>query len=280
MKYSTSPPATPRSLSPNQFSGGFFNSSLSTSSSSLPIPITYRNRNCMGGASKCYKYLRKLLKFEQMDFEFAIWQIIYLLISPQKVYRNFQNRKQTKLQFARDDPAFLVLLGCWLLVSSIAFALVLRLSFLQFIKFLLYSTLVDCIGVGLCIATLFWLISNHYFRRDSTQDVEWGYAFDIHLNAFFPPLIILDILQIFLYPAFINYDTFSARFLGNTFWLVSIGYYIYITFLGYANVEILHRTAGILWALPIALLIYVVFLCAGINISKIVINFYLDRVIS
>lgn len=99
MKYSTSPPATPRSLSPNQFSGGFFNSSLSTSSSSLPIPITYRNRNCMGGASKCYKYLRKLLKFEQMDFEFAIWQIIYLLISPQKVYRNFQNRKRMLLLF-------------------------------------------------------------------------------------------------------------------------------------------------------------------------------------
>ncbi|CAG5076076.1 Similar to Unc50: Protein unc-50 homolog (Rattus norvegicus) [Cotesia congregata] len=240
MKYSTSPPTTPRSLSPNNFSSGFF-----SSSSSLPIPITYRNQTCMGGASKCYKYLRKLLKFEQMDFEFAMWQIIYLLVSPQKVYRNFKNRKQTKLQFARDDPAFLVLLSCWLLISSLAFALVLKLGFLQFIKFLLYSTFVDCIGVGLCTATLFWFISNKYLRHDTTQDVEWGYAFDIHLNAFFPPLIILDTFQIFLYP----------------------------------GVEILHRTAGILWALPIAVLIYIVFLCAGINISQIVINFYLNRVV-
>jgi len=48
----------------------------------------------MGAATKCYKYLRKLLKFEQMDFEFAIWQMIFLFIAPQKVYRNFQNRKR------------------------------------------------------------------------------------------------------------------------------------------------------------------------------------------
>jgi hypothetical protein len=53
----------------------------------------YRH-NCMGAATKCYKYLRKLLKFEQMDFEFAIWQMIFLFIAPQKVYRNFQNRKR------------------------------------------------------------------------------------------------------------------------------------------------------------------------------------------
>jgi len=45
-----------------------------------------------------------------MDFEFALWQMIYLFIAPQKVYRNFNYRKQTKSQFARDDPAFLVLL--------------------------------------------------------------------------------------------------------------------------------------------------------------------------
>lgn len=49
----------------------------------------------MGAATKCYKYLRKLLKFDQMDFEFALWQIIFLFVAPQKVYRNFKNRKRT-----------------------------------------------------------------------------------------------------------------------------------------------------------------------------------------
>ena len=28
------------------------------------------------------------------------------------------------------------------------------------------------------------------------QDVEWGYAFDVHLNAFFPLLMILHLFQL------------------------------------------------------------------------------------
>jgi hypothetical protein len=47
-------------------------------------------------AAKRYKYLRRLLKFRQMDFEFAIWQIIHLFIAPQKVFRAFQYRKRMK----------------------------------------------------------------------------------------------------------------------------------------------------------------------------------------
>ncbi|KAK0078245.1 hypothetical protein PV325_002777 [Microctonus aethiopoides] len=213
MKYSTSPsPSRCNSPSPTPLFHNF--------NSSLPTPITYKN-NCIGAASKCYKYLRKLLKFDQMDFEFAMWQVIYLLISPQKVYRNFQNRKQTKLQFARDDPAFLVLLGCWLCISSIVFAVMTGLNFVQF-------------------------VTNYHLRHDRSQDVEWGYAFDIHLNAFFPPLIILHMLQLFLYP----------------------------------SVDILHHTASILWALPIILILYIISLFAGFNISKNMIEFYHGRAIN
>ena len=78
-----------------------------------------------------------------MDFEFAIWQMLYLFYKPQNVYRNFQYRKvefkniicpsgvkdheatyktkfqETKAQFARDDPAFLVLMAALLLVSTV-----------------------------------------------------------------------------------------------------------------------------------------------------------------
>ncbi|KAK2093188.1 hypothetical protein P7K49_029717 [Saguinus oedipus] len=53
-----------------------------------------------------------------MDFEFAAWQMLYLFTSPQRVYRNFHYRKQTKDQWARDDPAFLVLLSIWLCGKS------------------------------------------------------------------------------------------------------------------------------------------------------------------
>ncbi|XP_017891562.1 protein unc-50 homolog [Ceratina calcarata] len=267
MKYSTSPPIS-RCNSPGPIDSG----------SNLPTPVTYR-QDCMGAATKCYKYLRKLLKFEQMDFEFALWQMIFLFISPQKVYRNFQSRKQTKSQFARDDPAFLVLLLCCLCISSIGFAIVLGLTFFQFIKLLFYMIFIDYLAIGLIEATIFWFIANRYLRIDKTQDVEWGYAFDIQLNASFPPLVILHIVQLFLYNGLIKHDTFSSRFVGNSIWLIAAVYYIYITFLGYTSMGILHKTHNILSTLPFIFLMYIMTLCAGINISRLVMVFYFYRAV-
>jgi hypothetical protein len=40
-----------------------------------------------------FQYLRRIFHFRQMDFEFALWQMIYLLVKPQQVYRNFAYRK-------------------------------------------------------------------------------------------------------------------------------------------------------------------------------------------
>lgn len=63
---------------------------------------------------------------------------------------------ETKSQFARDDPAFFVLLTCCYSISTIGFAVVLGLSFFQYIKLLLYMILVEYLCVGLLIATIFW----------------------------------------------------------------------------------------------------------------------------
>lgn len=35
--------------------------------------------------SKRWKYFRRIFKYRQMDFEFALWQMLYLFISPSKV---------------------------------------------------------------------------------------------------------------------------------------------------------------------------------------------------
>lgn len=59
-------------------------------------------------------------------------------------------------------------------------------------------------------------------RHDRSQDVEWGYAFDIHLNAFFPPLIILHMLQLFLYPSkFIKTSLVNSYAKFNYFFIIS-----------------------------------------------------------
>ena len=43
-------------------------------------------------------------------------------------------------------------------VSSVGFAIVLRLSIIGFIKFLIWVIFIDCIAVGICVATLFWSV--------------------------------------------------------------------------------------------------------------------------
>ena len=50
----------------------------------------------------------------------------------------------------------------------------------------------------LVVATCLWAVSNKYLLRPSCRgidDVEWGFAFDVHLNAFFPVLVILHFVQ-------------------------------------------------------------------------------------
>ncbi|KAK9876831.1 hypothetical protein WA026_015067 [Henosepilachna vigintioctopunctata] len=255
-------------------------SSLNFSSRNTPIPYPATHRDCMSAATKRYKYLRRIFKFNQMDFEFALWQMIYLFIAPQKVYRNFHYRKQTKSQFARDDPAFLVLFAACLCITSIGFAVILHLSFIQFVHFLLYVVFFDCIGIGLIIATIFWFILNKYFRVDEQgDDVEWGYSFDVHLNAFFPPLVLLHFFQLFFYNGLINHEWFISRFLGNTFWLVAVLYYMYITFLGYSSLYVLKRTHLILSPIPLFLIIWVISLMGGTNITHALVTFYKRRVL-
>ena len=47
---------------------------------------------------------------------------------------------------------------------------------------------------------IFRLFSNRFLRKVQDQDVEWGYCFDVHLNAFFPCLVLLHVLLPIIYP--------------------------------------------------------------------------------
>ncbi|CAB1413472.1 unnamed protein product [Pleuronectes platessa] len=200
----------------------------------------------------------------------------------QRVYRNFHYRKQTKDQWARDDPAFLVLLSIWLCVSTLGFGLVLDMGVLETLKLLLWVVFVDCIGVGLLISTLMWFISNKYLLKQPSRnlDVEWGYAFDVHLNAFYPLLLILHFLQLFFinHLVVINSEWFLGYFVGNTLWLIAIGYYLYITFLGYNALPFLQNTVVLLYPFALLGLFYVLSISLGWNFTQSLCSFYKFRV--
>lgn len=130
------------------------------------------------------------------------------------------------------------------LVTSLGFAWVLGLNVWQSISFIFYVIFVDCIFAGIVVATFLWLVANRYLRTSNLEpDIEWGYSFDVHLNAFFPPLMLLHFIQLFFYNWLISKPWFISNFLGNTFWLLALSYYVYITFLGY-NCKYISFTAS------------------------------------
>lgn len=205
--------------------------------------------------------------------------MLNLLIAPRKVYRQFVSRKESKNQFARDDPAFLVLLSGFLFLSSavMSFAFI-RFGFHffpGFFKLFLWTVFVDCISSGLLIASTLWAVMNQFFRKDLAQDVEWGYAFDIHLNAVFPFLVCIHVIQPIFFDLLLDDSLgFVGVVLANTLYLLACSYYVYITFLGYSSLAFLKNTKKILTLFPVLLTLYLVTLVLQWNISQAVMRFY------
>ena len=72
-----------------------------------------------GGAASGTVFSNLFKGWDQMDLEFTFTQYVYLCKSPSKVYKLTSWRKQTKNQWARDDPAFVVILVAFVLIATV-----------------------------------------------------------------------------------------------------------------------------------------------------------------
>lgn len=206
----------------------------------------------------------------------------------------------TKAQWARDDPAFLVLLSlamfgkyCIQFVLSLmsehvvlnllispacaaGFSIVLGLSFLDFLKLVSWLVFFDCVACGVLIATALWWFANRFLLVNAHANMEWAYAFDVHLNAFFPFLLLVHAVQLpFL--SFLVLRSALAVFLGNSCWLTATSYYLYVTFLGYSNLPFLRNTRVFLTPFTVLVLAYAVSLVFLWNATACLVNFYQYR---
>ena len=270
-----------RHIKRNHVDSDFNDNNLLFHSSPLPVPSASRS-GCFSAKSKLYKFSRRLLKPEEMDFDDAVRQTVNLFIAPKKVYRTFEYRRRKMQQLARDDPAFLVLLFAWISVSSIAFTFVLNLKFMGFIKFLLYALFVDCIAISATLSTISWFILKHYFWKPKclSNNLEWGYVFDFHLNAYFAFLVIHNIFQLMFYSVFNIENLLLSRVFGNILWVISIGHYVYLLLLGFSSLETFQNIRVIFYRILLALVfMYFLSLPAGFNATSAMMNFYTKRVL-
>ncbi|KAL7684222.1 hypothetical protein Plhal304r1_c037g0113081 [Plasmopara halstedii] len=213
------------------------------------------------------EYFTRVLDYRQMDLDATFYQMVTLCIQPTKVYKSAYFRKQTKNRWARDDPAFAVIQFAFLLVATLAWAIAFRVdSAAKYAMLLFHAVVVEWLGLGLIISTLYWWIANQFLRQRNNygigetlyveQRVEWQFAFDIHCNSFFILFLFLYVLQFLLAPLLVS-NSFAILLVGNLLYSLSWGLYTYITFLGYMALPFLHRTEQFLLPLVLVLALFV-----------------------
>ncbi|KAI9136529.1 UNC-50, partial [Paraphysoderma sedebokerense] len=115
---------------------------------------SYPRRRRSSTPAKLSQFLKRVFKFPHMDFELAASTMLWLLVSPKRVYRNIYYHKQTKNQWSRDDPAFVVLLSGILIITGIAWGVTYHYSFLQVLNLIVRFIAADFLLFGFIIAFL------------------------------------------------------------------------------------------------------------------------------
>ncbi|PXF48679.1 Protein unc-50-like [Gracilariopsis chorda] len=251
-------------------------------SSSISLPLygaKSANSSLSGSSLQLPEYVRRFFQYPQMDIDYTLWQMLYLCIAPSRVYRTTKYHKQTKNQWARDDPAFVAIMVYFMAVSSLGYAIAFHKNISGFLKTILYSVVVDFGLVGVLAATVGWYLANQYLRIESAgshttdQKVEWLYAFDVHCNSFFPFFILLYVLQYFLLLLFMR-EGYVSTFLANATYALAFGYYFYVTFLGYDVLPFLQHTTIFLYPIIGVALTFLVTTLVKFNVCVFVMNSY------
>lgn len=217
------------------------------------------------GARPLIEYASRMYNYKHMDFEYALWLMANLCTSPRTAFRTTLYHSRTKHQWARDDPAFIVVLLYLLLIAATAWSLAFgRGSPLSVIGLFLYVATVDFLVLGAALSTAGWWLSNTYLHDRGSEAVEWLYAFDVHCNAFLPLYLLLHVVQYVMLPLLLR-PGILALLLSNALYGAAFSAYHYLTFLGYSELPFLHHCEVFVY--PIALVVVALVLSLLVNLN-------------
>lgn len=226
------------------------------------------------------QYLGRIIKWQQMDIEYTFWQMLHLCTSPKVVYQHTKYHKQTKNQWARDDPAFIVICSFLLAVAASAYCAAYDVSVAHAGFTVLSVVLVHFLLIGILLATCCWFLTNNYLREETSsnshvveQHVEWLYAFDVHCNSFFPLFVALYVIQYFVSPLLVAQGIVPVL-LSNLLFMVAFSYYHYLNFLGYDVLPFLDKTTFFLYPIGFIIILFPFLVLAGFNPTRYVLSFY------
>eukprot|EP00002_Diphylleia_rotans_P037636 TRINITY_DN8431_c0_g1_i2.p1 TRINITY_DN8431_c0_g1~~TRINITY_DN8431_c0_g1_i2.p1 ORF type:complete len:229 (+),score=45.35 TRINITY_DN8431_c0_g1_i2:45-731(+) len=212
--------------------------------------------------SRMTQYFKRMIQYPQMDLEYTAWQFINICTRPKSVFRTTLYHKQTKNQWARDDPAFVVFLLVFIAVTTCAYAVAFEVGGIgRILHLIFYAIFFDFLVLGIFVSTITWIFANKFLRTQHhhhvEQSVEFLYAFDVHCNSFVTHFLLLYVGQYFLLPLLLQ-DGFIATFFSNSLYAFSLSYYFYITFLGFEALPFLEKTDKFLYPVVAIVILYIV----------------------
>jgi hypothetical protein len=204
------------------------------------------------------RILKRALKFPQMDFELAVWEMTSLLLSPKRVFKNYHYHRATQRTWHRPDPSFTYLLAFFMLLTGLGWGFAYGRSTGHVFKIPLMFVVLHLLVSSLAVATVMFVLVGRVLgsgvvaslptfltgrRRQrglfgqaggeaGAEQLEFGYCFDVAIRAFFPVWVFLYVVQFVLMPV-IARQYWASLFVGNSLYLLAGGYYTVITFLGY-----------------------------------------------
>ncbi|CAN1192475.1 Protein unc-50 homolog [Linum perenne] len=166
---------------------------------------------------------------------------------------------ETKNQWARDDPAFVVICSLLLTVATLAYCAAYDHSASHTVFVVLSVLFFHFLFSGVLLATACWL-----------------YAFDVHCNSFFPMFVMLYVIHYFLSPLLVAHG-FIPVLLSNLIFMVAASYYHYLNFLGYDVLPFLERTTFFLYPIGIVIVLSPIFILSGFSPSRYFMNMYFSQ---
>jgi hypothetical protein len=173
--------------------------------------------------------------------------------------------------WARDDPAFLLLLSGLIVVASFSFGLAFFSDApLTMLRIISWTVFVDLVATGVLTATLLWWASNRWLRdRGTAERVEWAYCFDVHCNSWFVLFLYVYVLCYVLLPALIVPPSWISTLLANTLYAAATTHYMYATFVGYSSLPFL-RITNTVFIPAIAFLVLLVLLTLVLKFNVVI----------
>ena len=115
----------------------------------------------------------------------------------------------------------------------------------------------------------FLMVFNFFLEKKTHFSIRHNFAIKFEICVVYPTKLL--VIKIVLQPMYLS------TLLGNSFWMISAGYYCYITFLGYSTLPNLKKSVAFLYPMVPFAIIFVLAFLANWNWTQALVRFYKTR---